>query len=221
MSAGTFGLPGKPMAGPKGPTGQKGDKGDQGNKGDKGDQGYQGPQGPVTISIGTVTTLAAGSSATVTNSGTTTDMVLKFGIPSGVQGPQGDPGKNGLPGLDGPPGPQGPPGQDGAALIVESYLGSSGYIKFANGLMFVWGYAGSHSSNAESYYNIYFPIAFPSMCLGVNVSTQNMIINKPENNDVMYQVGYIYSSHMTVFRQWFGNGSQAQNTYCLYFAWGY
>lgn len=42
-----------------------------------------------TVSVGTVTTLPPGSSATVLNVGTAKDMVLNFGIPAGVQGIQG------------------------------------------------------------------------------------------------------------------------------------
>lgn len=48
--------------------------------------GPQGAQGPATITVGTTTTLAGGSSATVTNSGTTTDLVLDFGVPRGTFG---------------------------------------------------------------------------------------------------------------------------------------
>ena len=43
----------------------------------------------ITITIGTVTTLSPGSSATVTNSGTSTDCVFNFGIPQGATGAAG------------------------------------------------------------------------------------------------------------------------------------
>ncbi len=43
-----------------------------------------------TITAGTTTTLPAGSQATVTNSGTDTELVLDFGIPAGPQGPAGE-----------------------------------------------------------------------------------------------------------------------------------
>lgn len=43
----------------------------------------------ITVSVGTTTTLPAGSSATVTNSGTNTDPVLNFGIPKGDTGAAG------------------------------------------------------------------------------------------------------------------------------------
>lgn len=45
--------------------------------------------GANSVTVGTTTTLSSGSSATVTNSGTSTDLILDFGIPQGVQGNQG------------------------------------------------------------------------------------------------------------------------------------
>lgn len=42
-----------------------------------------------TVAVGTVTTVAPGSPATVVNVGTAKDMVLSFGIPAGIQGVQG------------------------------------------------------------------------------------------------------------------------------------
>ena len=50
-------------------------------KGAKGDPGQA-----ATINVGTVTTLPAGSDATVTNSGTTSASVFNFGIPKGADG---------------------------------------------------------------------------------------------------------------------------------------
>lgn len=44
----------------------------------------------VTCRIGNVTTLPAGSQATVSNVGTLNDVILDFGIPQGPAGPQGD-----------------------------------------------------------------------------------------------------------------------------------
>lgn len=72
-------------------------------KGDKGDTGSQGPQGPAaTITAGTTSTLPAGSSATVTNSGTSSAAVFNFGIP---KGDKGDTGETGATGATGPAGP--------------------------------------------------------------------------------------------------------------------
>ena len=92
----------------KGDTGLTGDKGDTGDTGDTGPAGIQGPKGDTgtagtngtngtngadgaaaTISVGTVTTGAPGSSAIVTNAGTTSAAVLNFTIPQGAEGDGG------------------------------------------------------------------------------------------------------------------------------------
>ena len=79
--------------GEKGDTGAKGDKGADGvsgAKGDKGDRGEKGADGVTpTLSIGTVTTGAAGSSANVTMGGTAPSYVLNFTIPKGDKGDTG------------------------------------------------------------------------------------------------------------------------------------
>ena len=92
-------------------TGPKGDKGDPGERGPAGPQGIPGIPGPVgetgatgprgltgpagpagpagvspTITIGETTTLDAGEPATVENSGTSTELILNFGIPQGPAG---------------------------------------------------------------------------------------------------------------------------------------
>lgn len=59
----------------------------KGDKGDKGDTGDQGPIGVTPdLTIGTVQTLAAGSSATASITGTDEDPVLNLGIPKGDPG---------------------------------------------------------------------------------------------------------------------------------------
>lgn len=102
-------------AGPAGAQGPKGDTGPQGPKGDTGAQGLrgatgaqgakgatgaagpsgaQGPKGDAgttpSITIGTVTTLSPGASATVNRTGTDAQPVLNFGIPKGDTGNAGD-----------------------------------------------------------------------------------------------------------------------------------
>lgn len=85
---------------------------------------YQGPQGPpgqdgtngqpgaaATIQVGTTTTGTAGSSAQVSNSGTSSAAVFNFTIPKGDKGDTGAAGANGAPGV---------PGQDGAKLHVST-----------------------------------------------------------------------------------------------------
>lgn len=73
-----------------------------------GPQGPQGEPGPAgadgvspTINIGEVTTLNAGQPATVTNVGSSSNVILNFGIPQGPQGEQGEAGENGADGTDG------------------------------------------------------------------------------------------------------------------------
>lgn len=85
--------------GPQGETGPQGEKGDKGDRGPQGIQGEQGPKGDTgnpgqaaTITIGTVTTGQPGSSASVTNSGTSQNAILDFTIPQGQTGAQGPAG---------------------------------------------------------------------------------------------------------------------------------
>ena len=57
---------------------------------EQGPVGPQGPTGPAnTLSIGTVTTVASGSQATATITGTAPNQVLNLSIPQGPIGPQG------------------------------------------------------------------------------------------------------------------------------------
>ena len=93
------------IKGIKGDTGAKGDKGDRGEQGaqgiqgprgiqgEQGERGMQGAQGPAgnaaTITIGSVTTSAPGTAATVTNSGTSSAAVLNFVLPKGNDGADG------------------------------------------------------------------------------------------------------------------------------------
>lgn len=70
------------------------------------------------VTVGTTTTGAAGTNASVSNSGTTQDAVLNFTIPRGAQGVQGPQGIQGNTGPAGPTGPQGPMG-DVAVITPE------------------------------------------------------------------------------------------------------
>lgn len=94
------------VEGPQGETGPQGPQGIQGLKGDKGDS--------ATITVGTTTTGAAGSDASVTNSGTASAAVLNFTIPQGIQGEKGDKGDTGL-GV-----PEIQSGDAGKALMVNA-----------------------------------------------------------------------------------------------------
>ena len=82
------------------PQGIQGVKGDRGEKGETGATGATGATPD--LSIGTVTTLPAGSSATAEITGTADNPVLSLGIPQGAQGIQGEKGEKGDPG-DGTP----------------------------------------------------------------------------------------------------------------------
>lgn len=74
----------------KGDTGPQGEQGPQGIQGEKGDTGATGQDGITpNIQVGTTTTLAAGSEATVTQRGTTTNPIFDFGIPKGADGAGG------------------------------------------------------------------------------------------------------------------------------------
>ena len=84
------------LKGETGPQGPPGPEGEPGPAGPQGEQGQQGPQGQpgadgqaATIQIGTVTTGKPGSQASVTNSGTQSDVILNFTIPQGPRGPAG------------------------------------------------------------------------------------------------------------------------------------
>lgn len=84
------------LAALKGPKGDTGDKGPTGPSGPRGNPGPMGPQGdtgaagtPATVTVGTVTTGAPGTAASVTNSGTQSAAVFNFVIPRGAPGASG------------------------------------------------------------------------------------------------------------------------------------
>ena len=74
-------------------------RGDTGAAGSNGTDGSDGAA--ATIAIGSVTTGAAGSSATVTNSGSSNAATFNFTIPKGDTGAQGPAGQDGQDGADG------------------------------------------------------------------------------------------------------------------------
>lgn len=92
----------------------------------------------VTCRVGNVTTLPAGSTATVSNVGTLNDVVLEFGIPTGPQGPKGDTGAAGPAGPKGDTGaagPAGPKGADGTSYTLPAATASTlGGVKIGSGI---------------------------------------------------------------------------------------
>lgn len=120
------------IQGIQGPAGQDGAQGPKGEQGPAGQDGAQGPQGPAgedgaaaTITVGTVTTGEAGTSAAVTNSGTSSAAVFNFTIPRGAKGDKGDKGDTGPAGADGAQGPAGAAGADGKSAY--EYAVDAGY----------------------------------------------------------------------------------------------
>ncbi len=81
----TFSIP----KGQRGLQGIQGIQGEKGEKGDKGDKGDKGNTGATPVITATATTLSAGSSATVTKSGTAENPTFAFGIPKGDKGDTG------------------------------------------------------------------------------------------------------------------------------------
>lgn len=86
----------KNTGGPRGPRGEQGERGLPGEPGQPGQPGPQGEPGvpgrdgqSATIEVASTSTLPAGSSATVTNVGTTSQARLAFGIPKGDTGAAG------------------------------------------------------------------------------------------------------------------------------------
>ena len=126
----------------RGPQGEQGPQGPAGADGQDGAQGEQGPQGPAgadgkdgaaaTISVGTVTTGAPGTSATVTNSGTSSAAVFNFTIPRGAKGDKGDKGDTGDTGPAGADGAQGADGKSAYQYAVDAgYTGTEADLSAA------------------------------------------------------------------------------------------
>ena len=87
-------------AGAAGPIGPAGNTGPQGPSGVTGPTGPSGPTGvAATVSVGSVTTGAAGTPAKVTNSGTNSAAVLNFVLPQGAAGTGGSGGTQTLSGI--------------------------------------------------------------------------------------------------------------------------
>ena len=106
--------------GPTGPTGPQGATGDTGPTGSTGSTGPTGPTGSAaTIAAGSTTTGSPGTSASVTNSGSSGAATFDFTIPRGDVGATGPQGAQGIQGI------QGPQGDTGAAGSVSGMADGS------------------------------------------------------------------------------------------------
>lgn len=117
--------------------------------------GTTGPIGiAATVAVGTTTTLTPGSSATVTNTGTSAAGVFNFGVPrgstgpTGAVGPTGPTGPTGATGSTGPLGPTGPQGTSinykgnvneyAELLLITSPLVDDAYVTSDTQDLWVW-----------------------------------------------------------------------------------
>lgn len=95
-----------------------------GPKGDPGPKGTDGKDGvAATIKIGTVTTVAPGTNAKVTNTGTANAAVFNFSIPKGEKGEKGNTGTQGPPG----------PAADLSQYVKKTEIFDGNMIKLPNG----------------------------------------------------------------------------------------
>lgn len=115
---------GQGIQGPRGEPGPKGDPGPKGEPGQKGADGKDGQNGAAaTIKVGTVTTVAPGTNAKVTNTGTANAAVFNFSIPKGEKGEKGNTG------IQGPPGPA----ADLSQYVKKTEIFDGNMIKLPNG----------------------------------------------------------------------------------------
>jgi hypothetical protein len=121
------GIPGaQGLQGIQGVQGQRGLPGIPGQQGIPGKDGKDGSN--ATITIGTVTTTAPGTNATVTNVGTATNAILNITIPRGFDGINGLNGTNGINGVGikgekgekGDTGLQGPAGDSKLTQVIRA-----------------------------------------------------------------------------------------------------
>lgn len=96
------------------------------------------------ISIGTTTTGEAGTDASVSNSGTATNMILNFTIPKGANGQDGQDGADGANGADGEDGITPHIGENGNWFLGEEDTG-----KPSRGIQGEQGQAGQPGSDGE------------------------------------------------------------------------
>jgi hypothetical protein len=123
------------------PRGDVGPAGPAGATGASGAPGAAGPAGAAaSISVGSVSTGAAGSSATVVNSGTSAAAILDFVIPQGAAGAAGPAGSSGVISVTAPIVNSGSSSSAALSLAIGSGLSVVGGALVATGLTSVsWG----------------------------------------------------------------------------------
>ncbi len=182
--------------------------------GPTGPTGSTGPTGPAaaTITVASTTTGLPGTEASVTNIGTTNDVMLDFIIPAGPTGPTGPTGSEGPTGPTGPEGATGPTGP--APTITASAVATTpggnpdidvspidgGYnLQFAipagptgpaNGLN---AYGGLYSTTQQSNVSVDSG-TYGSIDLGSNLPTKNVDLGTGNTvtiqNTGIYEVSY-------------------------------
>lgn len=151
--------------------------------------GPTGPTGPATITVGTTTTGAPGTNASVTNSGSNQNTILNFKIPvgatgpQGIQGIQGPTGPQGLQGPAGPVGAIGPIGPTGPTGITQTNIYGRRYDKTENNI------------NLEANIAQDIPLGSDGPSNGITLNTQNKL-TIPANG--FYKVDYFFSGSSNV-----------------------
>lgn len=160
----------------------------------------------VSITIGSTTTLPAGSDAMVTNTGTATDPILNFGIPQGATGATGATGPQGETGPAGPTGPQGPQGEKGDDGVGIPSGGTTGQVlKKASGTDYdtEWGTAssGGHTilNSSGSAMNQRGKLQFDGLNVTDDSGNDKTVVTapKPDYVDAQYSSSTTYSKGMT------------------------
>jgi hypothetical protein len=108
----------------------------------------------VSVNVGQTTTIAPGTPASVTNSGTAEDVVLNFNIPAGFNGAKGEQGEQGIQGIQGEqgiPGAKGDPGEPGIQG-VKGDPGTNGLDAVQGRTLYSW--TGSQSINSNTTLNL-------------------------------------------------------------------
>jgi len=184
---GTIGL-----TGPTGAVGRIGLTGPTGAVGAQGSTGAIGPQGlAATITVGTVTNSAPGSTAVVTNSGTTNNAIFDFVVPIGTEGAVG------------PIGPAGPSGSLYRYLVATNIMGNLEVLATTTNITATIAKVSSQTFNGQSvsFAGLYTLVIPP----GEHLISAKLIWNTPLDTDyniVLIDVGSDDMSNSTAINMW-------------------